>query len=456
MKKNWKYMKFERYIFGLLIALEIIMSFTFLGYIHVEPISVTTAYIPIVIIACLFGIGESTMSGLVFGLGSMYKASSSYVMPMDMIFSPFQSTNPLGSLILSVGTRVLFGFLIGCVFHLAKNGKHPMIWKGVAALIAGKMHGIIVYSAMGLFFREYVFSGNSTFKIERNDCIVAVLCMVLVLLADRFYNSSFVGKYKDAVNESENNPYWSSKVNRILGIIGAFVLCMAVLSTVHFANRMTYMLNVHEVDVTAVIQSDIMHLQAQFLMSMLALYFILLLVIAMVYRYMKYREYTGEIDALTGIMGRRLFLHYCTQCQKTEEGKYGWFLFLDLDYFKHINDSMGHSAGDEILRKFAQHLQRTFQDYGAVGRVGGDEFAMILKEDMPRKMLEQKLTQFLQDISGIWENVKVSSSIGAYHFKFPEEIKTLLTETDRVLYEAKANGRACFCIDDGLNEPSVD
>lgn len=54
-----------------------------------------------------------------------------------------------------------------------------------------------------------------------------------------------------------------------------------------------------------------MNSQIQFLISMLALNYILILIIIVVYRYMKYREYLGELDPLTGVMGRRMFLHYC-------------------------------------------------------------------------------------------------------------------------------------------------
>ena len=74
------------------------MSFTFLGFIHIDPISLTTAYIPIVVAGCLLGPLESTLIGLVFGLASMYKASALYVVSDDKIFSPLYSGNPIGSI----------------------------------------------------------------------------------------------------------------------------------------------------------------------------------------------------------------------------------------------------------------------------------------------------------------------------------------------------------------------
>jgi len=121
MKLKWRGLQFEHYILGILLAVEWIMSFTFLGYIHIPPISITTAHIPIVVIACLFGPVESSVAGLFFGLGSMYKASALYVMLGDRIFSPFQTDFPIGSILLSVGTRVLFGFLMGCIFKIVNN-----------------------------------------------------------------------------------------------------------------------------------------------------------------------------------------------------------------------------------------------------------------------------------------------------------------------------------------------
>ena len=452
MNTTWETHKFEHYIFSLLLAAEVIMSFTFLGYVHIPPISITTAYIPIIITACLFGPAEASLAGLLFGLGSLYKASATYVMPADAVFSPFRSDFPIGSILLSVGTRVLFGFLLGCLFQLARKSKRKNLCKLLITIAAPKLHALLVYTAMGLFFPSLGFNFSSTFILEKATSLSC--CSVL---------RSFWGltscitvplsrPIKNAVNEYENTPYWSPKIGFVLGGVSTFIFCMAVLSTVYFSNRMYYMLGQHGIDVTLDIHRDILHLQVQFLTAMLALNFILLILILMVYRYMKFREYTGELDFLTGIMGRKLFLHTCLRSQKSHAGTAGWFLVCDLDYFKHINDKYGHSVGDEVLKQFAEHLQNTFRFCGSVGRIGGDEFAVMLDINLSPDQLEHLLTQFLRDISGILEQVTVSCSIGAYRFIFPQEIKHLLTETDRVLYQAKENGRACFVIEDSTEK----
>ena len=88
----------DRYVLGALLAIELLMSFSFLGYFHVEPISVTIAYLPVLLAGALLGPMEATAVGTVFGLTSMWKASASYVMPSDQMFSPLFSGDPLGAL----------------------------------------------------------------------------------------------------------------------------------------------------------------------------------------------------------------------------------------------------------------------------------------------------------------------------------------------------------------------
>lgn len=361
MKQNkWKYLKFERYVFALLLAIELIIAFTFLGFIHINPISITTAYIPVVVTGCLLGPVESTLMGLVFGLASMYKASAFYVVSVDKIFSPFHSGNPEGSILLSVGSRVLFGFLIGCFFSIVKGRKFEKAGTWMISFAAPWLHAFLVYTAMGIFFPNLGYNTSSTLHIGINDVAVAAFCIFWVETAYIIYHSEQIKRYKEAVNQSADNPYLSPKIVGVSVMISILVIGMAVLSTGYFSDRAEYMLKQHKVRMTGAIESDLLHLQIQFLIAML--------------------------------------------------------------------------------------LNTQFNEYGAVGRVGGDEFAVMIDKEMSREELETKLEEFLQDISGILTEFTVSCSVGVYHFEFPKTIKELLTRTDEVLYQAKANGRACFVI----------
>lgn len=409
MKQNkWKHLKFEKYVFVLLLAIELIMSFTFLGFIHIDPISLTTAYIPIVVAGCLLGPLESTLIGLVFGLASMYKASALYVVSDDKIFSPLYSGNPIGSILLSVGSRVLFGFVIGYLFSIIKGRKYEKIGIWILSLISQWIHAFLVFIVMGACFPQLGYTGMSTFHMGINDALIALCCLFWVEVAYKIYHKERIQKYKDAVNQSLDDPYLSSKIVAISSGISFLIICIAIFSTGYFANRSTCMLKQHRVHVTRTI----------------------------------------EIDSLTGVMGRRLFLQHCQNIQSDQRihGHQGWFLFLDVDWFKQINDKLGHIAGDETLKKFAMFLKEQFEPYGAVGRVGGDEFAVMIEEEMSQEVLEKELEQFFQNISGIQKEVTVSCSIGVYRFTYPKTIKELLTKTDEILYEAKANGRGCFVI----------
>ncbi len=448
-KKLWGDSCFDRYCFWILIAIELLMSFTFLGYLHIPPISITIAYLPILVAGCLFGPVPSSILGLVFGIASMYKASGSYVMPADAVFSPFLSGSPVSSLLLSVGTRVVFGFLVGIVFQFAKSRKHYRIWSGVISLIAPKIHSLIVYTALELLFPELGYHFYSAFHYDWDDAVFAAICVGVVTLLLTVYQGHTVQDIKTGMDQSVNNPYNSGKANLFFAVFEFFIFCMAVSAAVYFSQRESYMLERHGIAVSAGIAGDLLHLQIQFLVASLSLNVISVILLISMYKYMLYREYKGEIDELTGAMGRRMFLYHCEKVQKGNcqgQKPLGWFLFVDVDYFKEINDTFGHSAGDKVLRDIAGHLQSIFRCSGTVGRIGGDEFAVIIEHSMEQKELECRLKQFLQVIAAILPDKKVSCSIGACQFVFPQSVERILSETDIMLYQAKENGRACYVI----------
>ena len=148
--------RYDRYIFSLLLALEILMSFTFLGYIHIPPISITYAFIPILAAGVLLGPAPATVVGAVFGLCSMYKASAFYVMEGDRIFSPFINGTPAESFLLSVGTRVLFGLMAGLLLCWAKRRRHPSFWRW--RCVAAVCMPVWFMQPWDCFFRRRIWS----------------------------------------------------------------------------------------------------------------------------------------------------------------------------------------------------------------------------------------------------------------------------------------------------------
>lgn len=449
IKKIWGDSYFDRYFLGILIAIELLMSFTFLGYIHIPPISVTIAYLPILVAGCFLGPVHAIIVGTVFGIASMYKASAFYVMPADAVFSPFLSGSPVNSLLLSIGTRALFGLLIGIAFIFAKKRNHYRLWGGVISAVAPKIHSLLVYTTMGILFPNLGYHYNSALQWDWDDAVFALICVIIIELLWEIYQSDTIQNIKFSIDQSINNPYSSEKMNLFFAAFEFFMLCMAILAASYFSQRESYMLEQHGVMVSETISSDLLHLQIQFLIASLSLNVISVILLLSIYKYMAYKEYRGEMDELTGIMGRRMFLYHCDKAQKENTidlKRTGWFLFADVDYFKTINDTFGHSVGDKVLKEIAKNLQNIFGNDGKVGRIGGDEFAIIIEQPISEQELKQRLEQFLKIISDILPDKKTSCSIGAYQFVFPQNVKHLLTETDNMLYKAKENGRACYVV----------
>jgi len=121
-------------------------------------------------------------------------------------------------------------------------------------------------------------------------------------------------------------------------------------------------------------------------------------------------------------------------------------LFLDLDNFKHINDSMGHSMGDILLKKIAQHLKSVVRSTDIVARSGGDEFMIILKEIKSREIVveiaQHIIDSFKTSIRLNDYDLIVSTSIGiALYPDDGEDIELLVKNSDIAMYEAKKQGR---------------
>jgi len=159
-------------------------------------------------------------------------------------------------------------------------------------------------------------------------------------------------------------------------------------------------------------------------------------------------------DALTGLPNREWIREYLAQSltEARRRGRHLALLYVDLDQFKRINDTLGHGTGDALLRQVAERLQATIDQggidgvQGQIARVGGDEFIVVLTgisdatqpEQMAKKILSMHAVPLLQ---ASYELV-VTPSIGIA--TFPEhgnDVQSLLKNAEGAMYEAKSSGR---------------
>jgi len=161
-------------------------------------------------------------------------------------------------------------------------------------------------------------------------------------------------------------------------------------------------------------------------------------------------ERLATTDMLTGIPNRLHFFLTGTQmidlCR--QEGEPLSVMMVDLDHFKRINDSLGHKAGDDVLRAFSALASTIVGRRGTVARLGGEEFGVLL----PRRHLAQaiRLGERLRmgvmalTVEGVPDDVEISVSIGVTELAEDEgALDAAMIRADKALYAAKRNGRNC-------------
>ena len=153
-------------------------------------------------------------------------------------------------------------------------------------------------------------------------------------------------------------------------------------------------------------------------------------------------------DTLTGLKNRRAMDHVLSRLIG-DERPFG-LMHLDLDFFKQVNDSLGHAAGDHVLQHVAQILVASARKTDTVVRFGGDEFVLIFDGLTNRDKLDaiaQRLIRKLEEPIPFSERVcRISGSIGITLSSFyaQPQIERMLHDADMALYRSKDRGRACI------------
>ena len=171
--------------------------------------------------------------------------------------------------------------------------------------------------------------------------------------------------------------------------------------------------------------------------------------------YERQLERLARFDALTGLANRHQFDEAIEAAvgRARRSGQPLLLLSLDVDHFKQINDSLGHAAGDEVLKEFANRLRTAVYDVDLIARNGGDEFAILI-EYAPNAsvgtMVAERLLEAMAEpmqVAGQALDVSISIGIGVHHpVKSAEQLCAL---ADEALYETKARGRNGWSLREG-------
>lgn len=158
-------------------------------------------------------------------------------------------------------------------------------------------------------------------------------------------------------------------------------------------------------------------------------------------------------DSLSGLYNRTAFMNLAQRefaWTKRNIGELS-LLMMDLDCFKTINDTFGHAAGDEVIREMGNTIKNSFRKTDIVGRIGGEEFAVLLKSTSLKEAIKAA-EQFRRTVAGkkiIYgeQEISLTVSIGVAAIcgdtDDSSNIEDILKKADDALYEAKAKGRNC-------------
>jgi len=169
-------------------------------------------------------------------------------------------------------------------------------------------------------------------------------------------------------------------------------------------------------------------------------------------------------DALTNLPNRALLaenLKFVIERARQHDDYQFAVLFLDLDRFKNVNDSLGHSIGDQLLITLARRLESCIREVDMVARLGGDEFAILLDgipnqaeaTNMARRIQEKLQSPFNLSGHEVFTTASIGIALSSTGYEHPENI---LRDADTAMYRAKAQGKACYEVfDKGMHTHAV-
>jgi diguanylate cyclase (GGDEF)-like protein/PAS domain S-box-containing protein len=164
-------------------------------------------------------------------------------------------------------------------------------------------------------------------------------------------------------------------------------------------------------------------------------------------------EETAYLDALTGIANRK-YLELFLAAKLNEFQRHGWafgLILADVDLFKTVNDTFGHTTGDQVLKMVAQTLASNCRSFDLVGRWGGEEFLCVIGHAPTARHLHRTAERLRHLVQHSWVSlgeltIRVTVSLGATLARPEDTIPAMIQRADALLYRSKAGGRNCVCL----------
>jgi diguanylate cyclase (GGDEF)-like protein len=151
----------------------------------------------------------------------------------------------------------------------------------------------------------------------------------------------------------------------------------------------------------------------------------------------EYMRYLGTHDVMTGLYNRAFFEDEILQL--VASGEEVSFIMIDLDGLKHINDTLGHQAGDNIIRRAAEVLKTAFTNKEIVARIGGDEFVAVLKnQESPQEFID-RLPALTALNNKYYQGPELRFSMGSATRRKNESLERTLVRADEAMYQNKQN-----------------
>ncbi len=153
----------------------------------------------------------------------------------------------------------------------------------------------------------------------------------------------------------------------------------------------------------------------------------------------------AEIDEMTGLYNRNATMKQIQKVLESDSDSIHVLMMVDVDNFKHLNDTLGHRTGDEFLIAFSNALKSCFREGDIVGRIGGDEFFVLMRGVSGVEAVRNKATSIMssvQNVCSAYPSAGLSASVGvSFYPKNGRTIESLYSRADSALYQAKRKGK---------------